>query len=86
MFARAQFGDMGRKVWWDLELQRDGGYRPTEKPANRRGLQQDLRLRSGQSREQQKRLKTVVGARRRTPPPGLPPGHERRRPRGPRAG
>ena len=31
--------------WWDLELGDDGGYRPTEKPVNRRALQTDLTLR-----------------------------------------
>ncbi|GGH34241.1 reductive dehalogenase [Cribrihabitans marinus] len=30
--------------WWDLELQEDGAYRPTEHPVNRRGLQRDLDL------------------------------------------
>jgi reductive dehalogenase len=33
-----------KKWWWDLELAPDGGYRPTEKPINERGLQRDLRL------------------------------------------
>lgn len=34
-----------KKWWWDLELQDDGGYRPTDKPVNARGLQKDLNLR-----------------------------------------
>jgi len=33
-----------KKWWWDIELQQDGGYRPTTKPLNRRGLQRDLDL------------------------------------------
>ena len=31
--------------WWDLELQDDGAYRPTDRPVNRRGLQPGLELR-----------------------------------------
>jgi reductive dehalogenase len=34
-----------KKWWWDLEIQEDGGYRPTEKPVNARDLQRDLELR-----------------------------------------
>ena len=34
-----------KKWWWDLELQEDGGYRPTRHPVNARGLQKDLDLR-----------------------------------------
>jgi len=34
-----------KKWWWDLEIQEDGGYRPTKKPVNARGLQKDLDLR-----------------------------------------
>ncbi len=33
-----------KKWWWDLELNPDGAYRPTEKPLNQRGLQRDLKL------------------------------------------
>lgn len=33
-----------KKWWWDLELQEDGAYRPTDKPLNRRDLQKDLDL------------------------------------------
>ena len=33
-----------KKWWWDLELEADGGYRPTRHPANERGLQTDLNL------------------------------------------
>ena len=33
-----------KKWWWDLELQDDGAYRPTDKPLNRRDLQKDLDL------------------------------------------
>ncbi|MGJ8604101.1 MAG: reductive dehalogenase [Marivita sp.] len=33
-----------KKWWWDLELQEDGGYRPTQHPVNARDLQTDLRL------------------------------------------
>ncbi|WGW03466.1 2Fe-2S iron-sulfur cluster-binding protein [Tropicibacter oceani] len=33
-----------KKWWWDLELQPDGAYRPTDKPLNERGLQKDLDL------------------------------------------
>ena len=31
-----------KKWWWDLEIEEDGGYRPTKKPVNARGLQKDL--------------------------------------------
>ncbi len=39
-------GDLNpvKKWWWDLEIQEDGGYRPTDKPVNARGLQRDLKL------------------------------------------
>ena len=30
--------------WWDLEIEEDGGYRPTTKPVNRRDLQRGLDL------------------------------------------
>ncbi|UZD90381.1 4Fe-4S dicluster domain-containing protein [Cognatishimia activa] len=33
-----------KKWWWDLEIQEDGGYRPTDKPINARTLQKDLNL------------------------------------------
>ncbi len=33
-----------KKWWWDLELTDAGGYRPTAKPVNARGLQTDLDL------------------------------------------
>jgi len=33
-----------KKWWWDLEIEEDGGYRPTAKPVNKRGLQKDLDL------------------------------------------
>jgi reductive dehalogenase len=33
-----------KKWWWDLELEEDGGYRPTRHPVNARGLQKDLDL------------------------------------------
>ncbi|MEM9228251.1 MAG: reductive dehalogenase [Pseudomonadota bacterium] len=33
-----------KKWWWDLEIQEDGGYRPTTKAVNMRGLQKDLDL------------------------------------------
>ena len=33
-----------KKWWWDLELAEDGGYRPTDKPVNARGLQKGLRI------------------------------------------
>ncbi|MEX3016111.1 reductive dehalogenase [Gymnodinialimonas hymeniacidonis] len=40
-------GDLNptKKWWWDLEIEEDGGYRPTKKPVNARGLQKDLDLR-----------------------------------------
>ncbi|SFJ15491.1 2Fe-2S iron-sulfur cluster-binding protein [Jannaschia pohangensis] len=34
-----------KKWWWDLEIQEDGGYRPTSRPVNARALQTDLNLR-----------------------------------------
>lgn len=34
-----------KKWWWDLEIEEDGGYRPTRKPVNARSLQRDLNLR-----------------------------------------
>jgi reductive dehalogenase len=34
-----------KKWWWDLEVEDDGGYRPTKKPVNARSLQKDLDLR-----------------------------------------
>ncbi len=39
-------GDLNpvKKWWWDLELDADGGYRPTDKPVNARELQKDLDL------------------------------------------
>ncbi|NNE81451.1 MAG: reductive dehalogenase [Silicimonas sp.] len=33
-----------KKWWWDLELEEDGGYRPTSHPVNARDLQCDLHL------------------------------------------
>jgi reductive dehalogenase len=33
-----------KKWWWDLEIQEDGGYRPTDRPVNARSLQKDLDL------------------------------------------
>jgi len=33
-----------KKWWWDLELQDDGAYRPTDKPVNRRNLRKELDL------------------------------------------
>lgn len=33
-----------KKWWWDLEINEDGGYRPTDKPVNARSLQKDLDL------------------------------------------
>ena len=33
-----------KKWWWDLELEEDGGYRPTKHAVNERGLQRDLDL------------------------------------------
>ncbi len=40
-------GDLNpaKKWWWDLEIEEDGGYRPTKRPVNARGLQKDLDLR-----------------------------------------
>ena len=39
-------GDLNetKKWWWDIELEEDGGYRPSRHPLNRRGLQRDLDL------------------------------------------
>ncbi len=34
-----------KKWWWDLEIEDDGGYRPTKTPVNARDLQTDLHLR-----------------------------------------
>ncbi|NRB04872.1 MAG: reductive dehalogenase, partial [Rhodobacteraceae bacterium] len=33
-----------KKWWWDIELGEDGGYHPTQKEVNARGLQRDLDL------------------------------------------
>ena len=33
-----------KKWWWDIELEEDGAYRPTQKPVNRRGLQPELEV------------------------------------------
>ena len=33
-----------KKWWWDLEIEKDGGYRPTKNPVNERSLQKDLHL------------------------------------------
>lgn len=33
-----------KKWWWDIELQPDGAYRPSQHPLNRRGLQRELDL------------------------------------------
>ncbi|MEM8948855.1 MAG: reductive dehalogenase [Pseudomonadota bacterium] len=33
-----------KKWWWDLEIEEDGGYRPTKTAINARGLQKDLDL------------------------------------------
>ena len=33
-----------KKWWWDLEIDEEGGYRPTDKPVNQRSLQRDLDL------------------------------------------
>ena len=33
-----------KKWWWDLEMEEDGGYRPTRHPINARALQKDLDL------------------------------------------
>ncbi len=33
-----------KKWWWDIELEEDGAYRPTQHPLNRRDLQKDLDL------------------------------------------
>ncbi len=34
-----------KKWWWDIEIESDGGYRPTAQPVNERDLQKDLDLR-----------------------------------------
>ena len=34
-----------KKWWWDIEIEEDGGYRPTKKPVNARDLQKNLDLR-----------------------------------------
>ena len=41
--GRGSLNDI-KKWWWDIELYEDGGYRPSRKPINRRGLQLDLNL------------------------------------------
>jgi reductive dehalogenase len=33
-----------KKWWWDLELQENGSYKPTDKPVHNRELQKDLKL------------------------------------------
>ncbi|WP_322867994.1 2Fe-2S iron-sulfur cluster-binding protein [Aquicoccus sp. G2-2] len=33
-----------KKWWWDLEMEADGGYRPTKQPINARSLQRELDL------------------------------------------
>jgi reductive dehalogenase len=33
-----------KKWWWDIEMEEDGGYRPSKHPVNARGLQKDLDL------------------------------------------
>lgn len=33
-----------KKWWWDLEIEEDGGYRPTKHPVNARALQKELDL------------------------------------------
>lgn len=35
-----------KKWWWDLEMEEDGGYRPTRHPVNARALQKDLKLKA----------------------------------------
>ena len=39
-------GDLNdiKKWWWDIELEEGGGYKPSRKKLNRRGLQRDLNL------------------------------------------
>ncbi len=36
--------NLQKKWWWDLELEKDGGYHPSKKAVNARGLQRDLHL------------------------------------------
>lgn len=36
--------NLTKKWWWDLELDKDGSYKPTEHPLNERDLQKDLDL------------------------------------------
>jgi reductive dehalogenase len=36
--------NQAKKWWWDLEIEEDGGYRPTRHPVNARALQKDLDL------------------------------------------
>ena len=36
--------NLAKKWWWDLEMEEDGGYRPTRHPVNARALQKDLDL------------------------------------------
>ncbi|NKB75985.1 MAG: reductive dehalogenase [Gammaproteobacteria bacterium] len=36
--------NLTKKWWWDLEVQNNGSYRPTNKPKNARSLQTDLKL------------------------------------------
>jgi reductive dehalogenase len=43
MIGNGSLNDI-KKWWWDIELEEDGGYRPSRKPLNRRGLQRDLDL------------------------------------------
>ncbi|MBM2575195.1 4Fe-4S dicluster domain-containing protein [Jannaschia sp. Os4] len=38
--------DPSKKWWWDLELQPDGGYAPTDKPVNARGISPGLEVRA----------------------------------------
>jgi len=33
-----------KKWWWDLEIEEDGGYRPTRNPVNTRGIQPELEV------------------------------------------
>ncbi len=43
MVGNGELNDI-KKWWWDIELEEDGGYRPSKHPLNRRGLQKDLDL------------------------------------------